>query len=283
MRAVLSTLALTLVVGVAHASPASRSIEQIDAKLARIAAGPKKGPPREVGEREFLRRVRYRSGHVLVHAHRLPLSNRLGEESRDIAERAVYLTARHLAIPLRVAPPIVPSEHTVFGEGYLSTWHPRLHKLEGLDSDVDLEDTLVSAAVHRPGRIDWESVHALLILDHITLQRDREPFNVFFQVHRGRLGAIALDNEGAFDVDRHRSESRGGLLRRLVRIAPERSGARRLSARLRRGLAAIDVQAWQDDLRRTGVRESTIARATRRLVQVQEKGLAAVFGSMAER
>jgi hypothetical protein len=248
---------------------ADRSIERIDARLRAKASAAVKDK-KQVGRRENLTRVTYASGVELLHIR--PAGNK--DNPRGILERGVYLTARHLGVPLHVAPPIVEHEGTVYGKGWVSPWIPGLRNI--MEGDGALSRDLTHAGWRQPERVDWDSVHAVVVLDFVTGQADRAWNNVFIRERRGKMTAVALDNELTFG---HTSgevipipSSPYGL---LIRNAP--ASARKLSPRIRRGLDAIDVEAWKADLRRTGIAPHEIEAAAGRLRQVKEHGLAAIF------
>jgi hypothetical protein len=133
-----------------------------------------------------------------------------------------------------------------------------------------------------PERIDWQSVHAVLLLDYVTQQTDR-PHNTFFRALRGKFTAVAVDNEAALGYPAN-LEVRPSELARLLRTAaaghPYLTGVTTLSPQLRRGLEIVDVAAWQGGLLELGIRRDELDAATRRLLDVRERGLEAIVGPL---
>jgi hypothetical protein len=268
LRGALPFLVLVLVAGRVQAK--GGGVERIDAHLRKQAAGRERPEGRKLlGKRENLTRVSYLSGAELVHIR--PQGDKANPRGR--LERAVYLTARHLGMPLYVAPPIVEHDATVYGKGYLSPFIPKLRNL--LDGDPTISRDVQNGWRH-PERVDWDSIHAVIVLDHVTGQVDRTWNNIFIQERRGKMTAVALDNELTFGHTAGETmpvpSSPYGL---LVRNTP--GVGQKLSARVRRGLDAIDVAAWKADLAKTGIPAKEIEAAAQRLADVKARGLAAIF------
>jgi hypothetical protein len=270
-------LALPLVAALAAIGRAdvAQDIQRIDARTRRTARGAVVRQ-KAVAFRSNLMRVTYSSGQELVHIG--PHDSKTGH-GRGVRERSVYLTARHMRVPLTVVPPMVEAEATVFGNGYLMPWLSKLRKLSGTEMDRTLQRDLDAALRRNPARIDWESIHAILLVDYVTMQSDRHEFNIFFQKHGDKLRAVAVDNEASFGAHIGSGiDPAHGRLAQLVRSAADRHPpARRLSARLEAGLRAIDVKAWKADLAAAGLERSQVAQAAERLKQVKKHGLGAIF------
>ena len=143
-------------------------------------------------------------------------------------------------------------------------------------------------------RIDWESVHAVLLVDHVTRQLDRAAYNIHFRERRltgvGGSGpetllvALALDNENCFGRVKDNGPDDGVRLKNLVRWAAQRRDpdplAMTFSQRLQRGLQQIDVEAWSSDLvGLLGQRDFNPSIA--RLSRVKEAGLMAIIPQLA--
>jgi hypothetical protein len=254
---------------------AAATIARSEARLLRIARG-RPVSSATVHDRNSLRRVLHESGRELLHA----IDKGWFAPPRRVNERAVHLTARHLDLPMRSVPPVAAVASTVFGDapGVVTPWLSGVRKLGGSLADPSLRATLDRAARRHPETIDWESVHAVLLLDYVVDQDDRGPHNVFFRERRGRLTAIALDNEHSFGHRDSRIPVSATELAALVtKAAPHHEAARSLSPRLKRGLAAVDLDAWKADLRRAGIDPHEIDRAAGRLAAAAEHGLESVL------
>ena len=271
---------------------ASRSIDRIDTWVRRRAAATST-PGEPVDGRPNLRRISSPPGDLL---HIDALSPE--DHPRGKHERSVHLTAQHLRMPIRAVPPVVPFPQERHASAFLAPWLRRLRSLlesskaahakgfvapwlEGLRSpfmDSQLLDELRVALHQAPQRIDWESVHAVLLLDYITAQDDRRMYNVFFRQLRGKLTAVAIDNEATFGRRLTFFPVQNSLLAELVRIGRGTfEPAGRLSPRLVRGLRGIDVEAWKADLLHAGIPPDQVELAAGRLARVQADGLAAIL------
>jgi hypothetical protein len=261
-------LAILVASAPARANP-RRAIERIDAWILGRAAGAveRKDP---LPGKPYLRRVTHASKDELLHID--PMGSR--KTLRGPNERGVYLTARHLGLPLRVAPPMVP-RRTTTREGMVTPWLRGVRKIAGTNADPALYQEVMAAAP-RPERFDWESLHAVVILDYITDQDDRGTENIHFREVRGKLTAVSLDNELTFGAHVNHHPVARSVYAELVRRSSAVE-ARRLSPRLLRGLRGIDVEAWKADLGRAGLSPYAIEQAARRLAQVQKDGLAAIW------
>lgn len=247
-----------------------RSIARIDGWMRRREAAPVRAIERFRG---FLAKVDHESGDQLLHHH--PWRSN---------ERGVFLTARHLRLPLRAVPPYSESASKTFaddvtaanGKEFVEPWFPDL--IHEVDRDPPFLRKLA------PEQIDWESVHSVLIVDFVTDQTNFErKDNVFFRTVRGKLTAMAIDNVSSFDFDTRWSNDANSLLTDLVRKKGQGfDAATRLSPRLQRGLASIDVRAWKADLRRSGLDPSKVDLAEGRLRLVQEHGLKAILPDLGD-
>ena len=200
------------------------------------------------------------------------------------AEHAVQVTARYLNLPWGVVPPTILDSKGAS----IRPWIDPLESFKGESYAWEnrLEEKIFSAAKENLDRIDWESIHSVLLLDFVVGQADRRSQNVFFRVRKGKFTAIALDNEYAFGrrvvrpgPSAYESEH-GKILRSAIESNPNAIEPRRLSSRLRDALKELDVNEWKEAMLEAGMKEGAVKAAAERLLLTKEKGLAAIFSEL---
>lgn len=190
------------------------------------------------------------------------LHDRGVNRKRPELEMAVHITARHLDLPLQAIPAVFQT--TVRGRPEaISTW-------------------VGDAIKYSWGKfINWESLHAVLLVDHATIQVDRAPYNIHFRPSQKQHIALALDNECCFGFAKNSSPDGGVALMNLVRSAALRDpAASRFSPRIQRGLNAFDFTAWRSDLEALNISSYHLELGASRLRQVKQYGLQAIVPNL---
>jgi hypothetical protein len=171
-------------------------------------------------------------------------------ESAADAERALYLTSKRLG--LGAVP--VTGYGTFEGEKG-SVQRAIAGRTFFFESDEPLD-------------ADWDSIHAVVILQYVAGIWDGHGGNIMVSRSRGKNRFWAVDGETAFS--RKPQEPQSALADRLG------EGPRQLSRRLWTRVRNADVTRWRSDLAALGVPVEDIDAAQTRLDLVKLHGLAAV-------
>jgi hypothetical protein len=128
-------------------------------------------------------------------------------------------------------------------------------------------------------KLDVDSVHMLAILDYVINQPDRRPDNWMLEKKSGRLYLRGIDNGVSWVLDHNLPTGwRRANDSNYFAVELARSGrGRKLSPRLRRFLASVDIQAWRRELKQLGLSNKEISDSARALARVQRDGLRAIF------
>ena len=185
-----------------------------------------------------------------------------------LRERAFFLTAAYLGLEA----PVTALRRVGGRLGSVQEWLPGALASSALLERSMHGDLYVPAS--RLARLDWDSVHAVAVLDYITNNRDRHWGNLMVQEVGGKLKVLPIDNGLSFAPRTDWELKKASY--ELAILGADHGAPRQLSDGLLAKIRAVDEQRLARHLRRTGLEPAAVREAMERLGHVKREGLLAL-------
>jgi len=192
--------------------------------------------------------------------------NHLTPNSTHLRERASYITALHLG-----KPHLVPETEVAVVNGQQGLLQ---RIVQGKNMRYGVQAAIAAGGPGYSKRLAWDDVYALLVLDHISQQLDRKPYNLLVTPSRSRLRLIAIDNEASFSATP--SIGASAFPYWLTALVSKETAFRPPSPSLVRRVQQIDPRALEADLLACGLQPGEVSGASQRLIGLQRGGLGAM-------
>jgi hypothetical protein len=126
----------------------------------------------------------------------------------------------------------------------------------------------------RLAKLDWDSVHAIAVLDYVTNNRDRHWGNLLVQKAGDKLKLVPIDNGLSFAPRTDWELKKASY--ELAILGADHGAPRQLSEGLLAKIRAVDERRLARHLRRTGLEPAAVSEAMERLAHLKREGLLAL-------